>query len=195
MKCKPVTEIDIASLKGLIFKKAIESWRKLPRKMQSYIDIEDMYEDGVIYVMHFAKHYNPKKGKLTTILWLGLENFYKRGAEQFNAIKRYDGETLLLEDLKLIGFDAESSEEASEIRTHVSVVFLDVYNHASDELKESMRRWFLQIEDSKIHTKSTRFMKDKKEFKVLAIKYGLDVQDCRTLMNCSQIRTDVINKL
>lgn len=196
MKSKDIP-IDISAVKGLIAKKAIESWRKLPPKTRSYIDIEDMISDGVFWTTKFLSkgHYDAKKGKLTTVLWIKLDNFYRRCAETLNAAKRFDGNVLLLEDLKAAGIDVSKDEEAPEICEHVRYVFLSTYEDASEGLRESMRRWFLQMDSTKVHTHSMRFKKDKSEFRQLAARHGLDVQDCRTLMNCTQIRNEVISRL
>jgi len=197
MKTKTTSEVDIASVKGLIAKKAIESWRKLPPKTRSYIEINDMIQDGVFWTVKFlAKgHYNPKKGKLTTILWPKLENYYRRCAEILNTQKRFDGLDSYLEDLKANGFDISIIEESGETREHVRRVFMDVYINASEGLRESMRKWFLQTEVTKIHTSSVRFHKDKKEFKVLASRFKLDLQDCRAIIYSTQVRNDIVSRL
>ena len=197
-KGNSTVELDIQSVKGLIAKKAIESWRKLPRRTQCIVSIEDMIQDGTLCVSKFLikGSYNKNKGKLTTILWQKLDNFYHRGAELLNANKRFDGFNESLDFLKEEkGYDTPTSEEESEIREHIRNVFLDVYTNASDKCRESIRRWFLQMENTKVHTKGNRFLKDKKEFKTLADRFGLDVQDCRTLMHCTQIRNEVISRL
>ena len=193
-------QFDIDSVKGLIIKKAIESWRKLPRRTQCMVSIEDMVQDGIVYTMHLLFHsrykYNSKRSGLTTVLWNGLENHYKRCADALNATKRFDGFNESLEALhEDKGFDVSTIEEEREICNHVRRVFFDVYNHASEGLRESMRKWFLQTESSKIHTKSSRFIKDKKEFKILATKYQLDLQDCRTIMYSNQVRNEIISRM
>jgi hypothetical protein len=200
MKAQPmftVSESAINEVKGLIAKKAIESWRKLPPKTRAYIEINDMIEDGVYWTVKFlAKgHFNPKKGKLTTILWAKLDNYYHRCAELLNAQKRFDGFDSYLEDLKANGFDISIIEESGETREHVRRVFLNVYIDASENLRESMRKWFLQTESTKIHTTSSKFYKDKKEFKILANKYHLDLQDCRAIMYSTQIKNEIIGRL
>jgi hypothetical protein len=197
MKVKLVTDSDINAVKGLIAKKAIESWKKLPPKTRCYIEISDMIQDGIFVTTKFlAKgRFDPKKGKLTTILWTKLENFYHRCAETLNANKRFDANDLMIEDMLLGGHDVSKEEEAAEDCEHIRRAFLEAYNDASDNLRESMRRWFLQMDATKIHTHSVRFRKDKVEFKQLAAKYGLDRTDCRKLMNCVQIRNDVVSRL
>lgn len=197
MKTKLVSIDEINGVKGLIAKKAIESWKKLPPKTRCYIEIEDMISDGIYWTVKFlAKgHFDPNKGKLTTILWPKLENFYHRCAEQLNAHKRFDGYDSYLEDLRANGFDVANIEEDSELREHVRNGFLKVYTDASEGLRESIRRWFLQTENTKIHVASVRFRKDKAEFKKLAAKYSLDIQDCRAIMHSTRIRNEVISRL
>ena len=197
MKTKPMYIDEINSVKGLIAKKAIESWRKLPPKTRCYIELEDMISEGVMKVYQLLSQgkYNPKKGKLTTLVYIRLENYYRRCAELLNTQKRFDGYDSYLEDLRSNGFDVQSMEEESETREHVRNVFLDVYTNASDGLRESLRRWFLQTEVTKIHTSGSRFLKAKSEFKTLATRYNLDVQDCRAIMYSVQIRNEIVSRL
>jgi hypothetical protein len=197
MKTKLVTIEELNSVKGLIAKKAIESWRKLPPKTRCYIEIEDMIQDGLFVTSKFLAKgkFDPKKGKLTTILWPKLENFYRRCAETLNANKRFDANDTMIEDMLLVGKDISNPEEEAETREHIRRAFLEAYFEASENVRESMRRWFLQIDATKVHVHSVRFRRDKVEFKKLADKHGLNKDDCRKLMNCVQIRNEVVSRL
>jgi hypothetical protein len=194
MKAQLAIESDIASVKGLIAQKAIESWKKFPPKMKAQIAIEDMIEDGVIKVVKLLQsgRHDPKKGKLTTIVWSTLDKYYKKCAEVLYAQKRFDGLDVYLEDLKANGFDAASENENT---SHTWRTFLLVYNSASDQLRDAMQKWFLQISDTKIHVTSAKFQQDKKEFRRLADKYRLDINDCRMVIHSSRVRNEVISRL
>lgn len=197
MKAKLVTDDDLNTIKGLIAKKAIESWRKLPPKTRCRIEIDDMIQDGCWRISSFlaSGNYNAKRSKLTTVVWIKLDAYYKRCAELLNAQKRFDANDVMIEDMLAIGQDVSNPEEAIETREHVRRAFLEAYTEASEHLRESMRRWFLQMDTTKIHTHGSRFIRDKSEFRKLAAKYNLDKDDCRKLMNCVQIRNEVVSRL
>lgn len=187
--------VDVNQYKGLIAKKAIESWYKLPPKTRAYIDVEDLIQEGMIAIFFLIKRYDKsRKVKFSTLLHITLENGYKRKAEKLNAIKRFDGNVSSVEDMQLNGFEP-SMEESFDIHAHVVRVFLNVYAEASDELKSSMRRWFLQYNATKVHVSSMRFQKDKKEFLRLAKKHGMDESDCRIVMCSAKCQAEIDKRL
>jgi hypothetical protein len=190
-----IAEIDLDQYKRLIAKKAFESWYKLPIKMRAYIDVEDMIQQGLIYVKYsMMKNYNPKRAKLTTFLYTGLENFYKRKFEEMRAIKRYDANDIPVEVLVAVGMEP-SIEEEFDIHQHVIESFSDVYYNATERLRESMKRWFLQNTTTKVHVGGNRFKQDRKEFLKLAKQFNLNDADCRVLIHSPKCQLEVIKRM
>jgi hypothetical protein len=187
------TDEEILALRRLIAKKAIESWYKLPEKTRAFVNVEDLIQDGLMFARKLMLKHDPKRAKFSTVLFHCLENRYRRQAEWLNAKKRFDGFALTLEDVERTAFDKNA--ELNVINVHVVRAFVSVYFDATWELRESLRRWFIQHDTTKIHTHGKRFNRDKKEFLSLAKKYQLDSNDCRILLSNSKCKSQVVEKL
>lgn len=200
MQANITSEVAIEQLKGLIVKKALESYKKLPRKTQCYIELEDMIQEGArivhkVLTKKYKNKWRPNSSKLSSFIWMKLDCYYKRAAQVLNTQKRFDGFDSYLSELEINGFDVPDEEMENEVSHHVWTAFIQVYNSASEPLRENLRNWFLAMEPCKIHVKGVKFVKARDEFRKLAAKHRLDVQDCRMLMHSTRIRNEVVQRL
>src|SRR5947209_4070813 len=62
---------------GMVTKLAWKTWQQLPVHTRTWISIEDMVLDGLRWVeMAGLARWNKKRGGLSTILYVGVSNYY-----------------------------------------------------------------------------------------------------------------------
>lgn len=161
----------------LVAKKARTAWYRLPPQTRAWVSLEDLIQDGMLHLVQvlIPKH-NPRKCRLITYLWLGLDNFYLNKNYFHFAKSRFDGRTvpLLTEILPV-------KQDTKEI-TALSGLFR-LLRVASPELKREMVRWLLRPDPTtKFNVVGKSFKDLKKEFLALSPVTGFGHEDMHYLM-------------
>lgn len=174
---------------NMVRQKAWTYWRKLPLTVKSWIDPEDLIEDGLRWATTrgYDRWSVRKGGNFGTFLWHGLENFFnERYVSHFSAEMRCD----LLRDkterknYKILGnrlvsieaaaqkFGQQGKEfemerafriETKEVDFLTSCYAVDylikLYGEASTQLQTALVRWFIRPPSGDRREDSRRYFK------------------------------------
>jgi len=200
-----VRNLDVVAIqyRALVARMAINSWWKYPPTVRWHMDVEDMIQDGLLFVRYVALPGYDRKKRAFPFRYLQkcLTGFFSNMAEYHYAKIRYEGRTIQIEDLRILGEEpSEEVEYCNGIHVHVVRAFTNVYFSASEPLRQSMTRWFLgrkhgSTQGIRIHRNTVRFQNDRREFLALAHKYNLDRTDCEVILGSSKCRKDILDKL
>ena len=86
----------------LVVKKAKEAWLRLPPQTRVWLSLEDMIQDGLMYVrFRLLPRYKPSKNKFSTLVWMALENHFKLVTYHYYYQKRFEGRNAPLPEFGL----------------------------------------------------------------------------------------------
>lgn len=161
----------------LISQKAWQTWYKLPPQHKSWIDVEDLIQDGVLFARFTVfPQYRPHKAKFTTFLTTSLENFYKNLLAECFTKKRNDCRVVPVCSVqyRLTAWD-NLEQEVKAVKGLLKVVA-----EASPVLRRYLNHWlFLQ---GKMHCKGRHFAVARTELLRLGRECGFGRDDFEYLL-------------
>lgn len=194
---------EVESCRRMIAGQAIKAWRMLPRQTQSWLSVEDLIQEGLVFAQtHALPRYSKERSptKFSTYLYGLLQNFYATRFVQHHSMQlRCDRNTVSIEGVEASYRDRGMEFEFERVmkidqtllpQPEVDLLaecravdsFIKVYNRASPTLQEHLVRWFLRPQGTKYHTHGRRFIETSKEFRSLSLEHSFDINDCRHLM-------------
>src|ERR1039458_5668782 len=177
---------DVEGYKRMVAAHALLAWRYLPPQVRASTDVDDLIQDGLMFARFgLAPKWRPEWGKFTTLLHASLPHFYMNKMAvngRPRKAQRIPLGAVSIEDIwiDLCPFLHEQPVDNAML-DHVVHAFERIYYESSLDLRESLRRWFLQA-DRKVHVHGMRFERNRQEFLKLAKKYNVDKTDCQILM-------------
>lgn len=183
----------------MVAQAAWKTWRKLPPHTRIWLSIEDLIQDGMNWVVTVGiPKYRQDQASLCTFLYIGIGNYFKgEYLKSVYAEKRYEGRTVSLEELDLMGVD----DKQYDLETRVEALRSDkdaektlrgcwavpmvvrIFKKASELLRRELKKWFLGMKNSRLHMKKCRFWVARMEFLELAEKEGLEYDDCYHILS------------
>lgn len=180
----------IEGLKGLVISRAAVSYRKLPRHWQERIMFEDFVADGVCFLGQRMKSWDPTKGAPTTLAFVTLNNYYNSVLLNHMGPKR-GAEVQSIDDV-LTGIQDVGEELLQSALTAERVVDR-LHKEASFELLCMLDdAFFHTAERSRFRLNSPRFRSLRQEFRLLAHKHGVTIDDYRTVISLHHMRTAAV---
>lgn len=177
----------IEGLKGLVTARASVAYRKLPRHWQARIRFEDLVADGVCFLGQRMKNWDPSKGAQTTLAFVTLNNYYnsmllnhmgpKRGAE----VQSIDDVLTGIQDVGEEMLQSALTAERVVDRLHKEASF-DLLCLLDDA-------FFHTAEHSRFRLNSPRFRALRQEFRQLATRHGVTIDDYRIVISLHHMRT------
>ncbi len=158
---------------NLFYKLALRCWKNLPSQHQTWISVEDLIQDGMLFIRYkVVPKYNVRlKMSFITLLHISLEQFYSRKLAAYYAKKRLPIDLTYDEDVRFV--DVLSSTSAID----------NIYDQASPLLRQYMDKWFYDTDGLPERLRiSDPFKKARREFKRLAKVNNVDVVTCRTVL-------------
>jgi hypothetical protein len=193
MNQKDVARVEelIVKYGDLAKKLAWKYWKKLPPAAKMWIDPEDLISEAYLcFATKIKEKYDANRASESTFIWHTLSNLFTNLCLQ-QAQSRRKAITLSLDealealssegeipkfDIKFLGRPDQLVKQREALYSLASV-----YRDAGEECQARMRRWFGQRP-----TKLKRLSWEDKiwnaEFKFLADKYRLNMDDCLLLM-------------
>lgn len=164
---------------GLVAKLAWRYWWGLPRAMRCWVDPEDLMEEAFVYLLaRGLRRYERQRSMESTFLWTGVQNLFLNYVKS-QLVQKRKVELTALEDLELVG-KTPGKTDCIVLQTDAQEALGSIYAQASPELRQSLRRWFSA--DFKLMRKGYRFWSTVGEFRELARREGLTIDDCRMLL-------------
>lgn len=163
----------------MIAKAAWQAWRKLPAYQKTWIDVDDLIQDGVIFARyHVLPRFQPERGaKFTTYLSAALQNYYTTRLQDAFRKKRNSGDLLPIEDFQ----DTLMGSDETEAHVLADEALGKLLSLASPELRKYLYSWLvLQKSTSR---SGGRFSSAKKEILGLSKKLGMNGDDFRLLLS------------
>lgn len=201
------TEYSSEGYRRMVSKMAWNVWRKLPPQTRVWLQVEDLIEDGMEWVVTVGiPKYRRDEASLCTFLYVGVGNYFKSEyLMKAYQRSRYEGRTVSLDSLDLIGVDdmrhpLESRVEALvDRKSQVDMIrgcwvvpmMVRIFKQATELLKQELRRWFLRVEKARIHTRQRlgrltnrqlEFSLARHEFLSLARRERVEYDDCKHLL-------------
>ena len=184
MKSRPVRSlspekpVEVKFL-PLVVKKAKECWLKLPPQTRAWVSLDDLIQEGVLFVKYEAlSEFKPKKSSLLVFLWMRLESFFTNKMTHHYRKCRFDGRNVSLNSILQSGVTFSTiEEELSAIKAATQI-----YRFGSPTLRSYLIYWFRPEDEKKIHTSGTKFSEAVKEFNMLGRKFGMGVPEFQFLM-------------
>ena len=177
---------DVEGYKRMVAAHALLAWRYLPPQVRASTDVDDLIQDGLMFARFgLAPKWRPEWGKFTTLLHASLPHFYMNKMAvngRPRKAQRIPLGAVSVEDIwiDLCPFLHEQPVDNAML-DHVVQAFERIYYESSLDLRESLRRWFLQAGE-KVHVRGMRFERNRQEFLKLARRYNVDKTDCQILM-------------
>lgn len=179
---------------GLVTKKAIQYWKRLPSPVKAYVSVEDLVNDGLIFArFEVMLKFDPKKykNKFSTLLFIALDNFYKLRCIELIRIKRTlpgeqirIGEALSEHEDSLVCDPEDPNQLDISIAVSGEQGLKKVYTLASPKLRKYMETWFFSTKGTaKVFKRSGPFIKAAKEFRRLASFHSLDKEQCMAFLD------------
>jgi hypothetical protein len=162
----------------LVAQKAWQTWYKLPPQHKNWMDIEDLVEDGVLFMRFYViPRYRPHRAKFTTYLSTSLENYYKNMLAELFTRKRNECSVVPLATVqfRLRAERMEAEEEIKAVRGLMKVV-----QQASPTLRRYLNHWLFS--HGKIHCRGERFTVARCELLALCRRCGFDREDFEYLL-------------
>ncbi len=206
-ECVTDTLSSAESYRRMVSKLAWNVWRKLPPQTRTWLQVEDLIQDGMEWVVTIGiPKYRRDEASLCTFLYVGIGNYFK--TEYLMKLyhrKRYEGRTVSLEGLDLVGVDDVKYPLETRIdalvdrKSQVDIVrgcwvvpmLVRIFRQATELLRRELRRWFLRTRTTRIHSRQrlgrltnrqVDFSLARYEFLGLASREGLDYDDCDHLL-------------
>lgn len=180
----------------MVGEQAYLTWQKLPPHTRAWLSVEDMLSDGMRWaVMNGIPRWEPRRGALSTWLYVGLRTYFDKTYEsRYLTKQRYEGRTVSLQGMLLQPDEPRSdtlvladrlgdvAEPEKIIRDcYVAELIKGIYDESSDRLREEIKRWFLGGLE-RVRLTSPNFLRASSEFRSLAGDRHLHFEECRHLM-------------
>lgn len=180
MKVFGSEEVSLANeYQRMVAKLAWGIYSKIPIHSQSWISVEDLIQDGMSWVVLKGIPSWDHKHKLSTIIHWGVQNYLTdQYLKHLICEKRRETMVIGLLDSNYHSWVGET--EVSLKNCYVVPMIMRIYDYASPELKTELLRWFLTSERN--HLATLKFRMASREFRRLALREGLDINDCRHLL-------------
>ena len=161
----------------MVAKLAWRFWYQLPAATKMWVSPEDLIADAYVYIISQArKSYDKTRASQSTLLWTGVSNLFLNFALKHQMKKRFGWRVELDDKHSWMG-----ARDKGVSRYNSLEALSKVYSEASKECRQRIQLWFGQ-EPVKIK-RSEKERKLYEEFRGLAMKNGLSVDDCRMLMS------------
>jgi len=196
----------------MVAKAAWKAWKKLPAHTKIWISVEDLIQEGMNWVtMVGIPKWNKSRSQcLSTFVQIGVSNLIFDGygnGRGLQTMERRESRVVSFEDLtsqfdergRKVNMDrlyrpAVTDRTPEVVRNCFAVpLVMEVHRQASKNLKTELVKWFVTSERLKLNT--VRFLTAKTEFERLAKMEGLDIDDCRHLMNSPICLEDLSRRL
>lgn len=206
-----IVEQTAEGFRKMVAKAAYNAWIRLPAHTRIWVSLEDLIQEGMNWVQLVGvPQWNPERSKhLSTFVHVGINNLfydsYGRG-RGLRTEERGESKVVSFEDLMtqydvhgrkpdIDGMIQGKKDQSVQMVRECSTVPLvtRVYERASRNLKEELTKWFLTAE--RLSLKTAKFTSAKNEFRKLAKKEGLGIEDCRHLMNSPTCLDDLSRRL
>jgi|HubBroStandDraft_5_1064220.scaffolds.fasta_scaffold00789_9 hypothetical protein len=181
----------------MVAEQAWITWRRLPPHTRAWLSVEDMVSDGMRWaVMDGVPAWEPKKGRLSTWMYIGLRTYFDKTYESWYLVqKRHEGGTFSLQGLLLNKSEEHKSDtlvmadrlgdvaapEKIIMDCYVADLIKDIYDEGSKNLQAEIKRWFLGGLE-RIRLTSPTFVKASSEFRERAGARHLHYEECRHLL-------------
>lgn len=167
----------------LVAKKARQQWFRLPPQTRAWVALEDLIQDGMLHlVQHLLPKHNPKKCRLLTFLWWGLDNFYKNKNNFHFQKSRFDGRTVPL--------NAAVISAGSDVREVFALSALyKTMEAASPELREKMVCWLMRPTPTKFRRYGEPFTTLRREVLALGPSTGFGYDEMHYLLTNESWKT------
>lgn len=176
----PETWEAAMSCKGLVTARAAVAFRKLPPHWQQRVDFADFVADGVYFLAKRLTKWDKSKGALTTLAYTTIERFYNSQLTTMMCPKR--GAELVSVEEVLTGLEKVGDEILSSVVTAERSV-QRLHKDASFPLLTLLDdAFFHPTPDLKVRTKSEAFKRLRQEFRQLATRHGVTIDDYRTVV-------------
>jgi hypothetical protein len=176
----------VENYERLIIKQARMYWARLPKEVKYVVDVEDMIQEGILFVRSSViPKYDPKYDtRIITLIYVSLDRFYKQYSIAQSRGKRYIKAQKVPADLfASVGYEgivdnalAKDSNVVKEIESRQ--LLLEVYKQASPRLKKYMQLWFFGANAPARVRSGARFDKARLEFLEIANACGLARDNC-----------------
>ncbi len=177
----------IEGMKGLVIARAAVAYRKLPMHWQQRIQFEDLVADGVCFLGQRMKNWDKTKGLPTTLAFVTLNNYYNSVLLNHMGPKR-GAEVQSIDDV-LTGIE-QVGEEMLETALNSERVVDRLHKEASFDLLCLLDdSFFHTAERTRFRLNSPRFRLLRSEFRTLARKHGVTIDDYRSVIALHHIRT------
>jgi hypothetical protein len=163
----------------MIAQQARKAHSKLPSYQRTWIDIEDLIQDGVLFTRgHVMKKFDPKRGvKFTTYLCSALVNYYTNRLHDAYRKKRASGDLLPIEDFHEILFGSDDTSG----RVLAEEALQKLLSLASPNLRQYLYQWLVLHAETR--NVGSTFRSVKREMRKLSKKVGMDSEDFRLLLS------------
>lgn len=168
----------ISQYRRMVMKLAWSYWKRLPEATKAWVDPEDLIEEAYIFLLKTAanqhnSNYDKRKSSMSNFTWVGVSNMFLNFTLSQQTAKRY-GFSAPLEE----AFDYGKRDHEIDY-INATQALQRVITQASPELHSEILKWFgpraprlkWSFEAKQLY----------REFYVLAVRNGLNANDCRTL--------------
>ena len=168
----------------LIAQKAWSTWYKLPPQHRSWIDVEDLIQDGILYARFYVlPRFRPHRAKnFSTILFISLENFYKNKISDLFRGKRNKCQVVPVSSVQYHLGECDTTEQ--ELKAVQGL--LNVISVASPLLRGYLHRWLFA--HGKVTCRGKKSIIAIDELRGLVGKCGIEREDFSYLLHSENWR-------
>lgn len=167
----------LKSYMALIAKKAWATWRKLPPQHKSWIDVDDLIQDGILFARFQAlPRYRPQYGKFTTYLYVALDNYYKNMLAEYFTSKR--NKCRLVPVCSVLHRLTDEDVTEDELRAVRGLML--IIREASPVLRRYLHHWLFVR--GHVHLRGEQFAIARSELLALSKKCGFGRDDFEYLL-------------
>ena len=194
-------EVQLENYRGLVLQEAWKVWSQLPKQTRAWIGLEDVVETGMdfawrTYTGRYGEHRRWNIAAKAGFGWYIKKHLKLHFMNQFvtpyyEAKQRCDRYTVSIDqkraEAKERG-DADGFWEqlfataAPQFDCFIVDDMVQLYEAASKGLQEQIIVWFLRPERTKLHVSGKPFERAKHEFRFLADRFRITIDDCRHFM-------------
>lgn len=186
---------------------ACKIYQKLPPHTRVWLSLDDLIQDGMNWVVTTGiPKYQKEKAAMSTFLHEGVENYLKNYTYRAYQSGRYEGGTISICDLDLVGIDGHKYSLETRVEAlrdtytpetilrecWVVPMMLRVFKRATAMLRRELKRWFFRDEGERLQhlddangcltDGQLNFVLARSEFLGLANDVGLGYDECHHLM-------------
>lgn len=177
MKINFPVVVRMENFTSLFYKFAIKCWNKLPNAHKTWVSVEDLVQDGMVFArFKLVPNYDVRRAAFITILQMSLEQFYSRKLRALYRKKRMP--------IEIKETEQEERVQQEDVSVAVSQAAVEkVYLEASPLLKEYMGKWFFKVGGGVRRIRiSEPFKQARNEFQLLAMKHNVTPENCRVYL-------------